>query len=95
MPYDPRTARYLCFGEARDAFAAGRDSPRAFLERCLDRIASLEPQIKAFVSLDTERARTDADAAGERWRAARPLSAVDGLPVGIKDCYDVAGFPPR
>jgi len=92
MPYDPRTARYLCFGEARAAFAAGHESPREFLERCLDRVASLEPQIKAFVVLDTDRARRDADASGERWRAGRPLSLVDGMPVGIKDCYDVAGF---
>ncbi|HUB94765.1 MAG TPA: amidase [Stellaceae bacterium] len=92
MSYDPRTARYLCFGEARSAFAAERDGPRAFLERCLDRIASLEPQIKAFVILDIDRARRDADAASERWRAGRPLSPLDGMPVGIKDCYDVAGF---
>jgi Asp-tRNA(Asn)/Glu-tRNA(Gln) amidotransferase A subunit family amidase len=93
MPYDPRTARYLCFGEARAAFEARRDTPRAYLERCLDRIASLEPTIRAFVRLDLERARAAADAASERWRAGHPLSAVDGLPVGIKDCYDVAGLP--
>ncbi len=43
--------------------------------------------------LDIDRARVDADRASERWRAGRPLSAVDGLPVGIKDCYDVAGLP--
>ena len=93
MPYDPRTARYLCFGEAKRAFAAGRDTPRAFLERCLDKIANLEPVIRAFVSLDIERARKDAEAATARWRAGRPLSPIDGMPVGIKDCYDVAGFP--
>lgn len=93
MRYDPRTARYLCFGEARAAFAAGRDTPRAYIERCLERIASLEPSIKAFVRLDLERARAAADAASERWRGNRPLSAVDGLPLGIKDCYDVAGLP--
>ncbi len=93
MPYDPRTARYLCFGEARAAFAGGRDTPRAYLERCLERIAEREPVIQAFVRLDLDRARRDADAASIRWREGRPLSAVDGMPVGIKDCYDVAGLP--
>jgi Asp-tRNA(Asn)/Glu-tRNA(Gln) amidotransferase A subunit family amidase len=93
MAYDPRTARYLCFGDARGDFAAGSDTPRAYLERCLDRIASREPSVKAFVRLDLERAREAADRSDARWRAGRPLSAVDGLPVGIKDCYDVAGLP--
>ncbi|HXQ52221.1 MAG TPA: amidase [Stellaceae bacterium] len=93
MSYDPRTARYLCFAAARAAFAAGRDNPRTYLERCLERIAELEPTIKAFVRLDLERARQAADAASARWRDGRPLSAVDGLPVGIKDCFDVAGLP--
>ena len=93
MAYDPRSARYICFAEARAAFAAGRDTPRAFLERCLEAIAALEPTILAFVRLDRDGARAAADRATERWRANRPLSLVDGLPVGIKDCYDVQGMP--
>ncbi len=93
MPYDPRTARYLCFAEARADFAAGRDTPRAYLERCLEAIARLEPKVQAFVRRDEEAARAAADAASERWRAGRPLSAIDGMPVAIKDCYDVAGWP--
>jgi Asp-tRNA(Asn)/Glu-tRNA(Gln) amidotransferase A subunit family amidase len=93
MTFDPRAARYLCFAEARAAFADGRDTPRAYLERCLEQIAAREPEVKAFVRLDEPRARQAADAATERWRAGRPLSAVDGLPVGIKDCFDVAGLP--
>ena len=93
MAYDPRTARYLCFAEARAAFAAGRDTPRAFLERCLEAIAAREPKIMAFVRLDRDGARAAADRSSERWRADRPLSPVDGMPVGIKDCYDVQGMP--
>ena len=93
MAYDPRAARYLCFAETRGAFATGEDTPRAYLERCLEQIAALEPSVKAFVRLDEARARQAADAATERWRAGRPLSAVDGMPVGIKDCFDVAGLP--
>ena len=49
MSYDPRKARYLCFAEARAAFADGRDTPRAYLERCLAQISAREPEVKAFV----------------------------------------------
>jgi Asp-tRNA(Asn)/Glu-tRNA(Gln) amidotransferase A subunit family amidase len=93
--YDSRTARYLSFSEAAPGFARGGDSPRAFLERCIERIDRLEPAVRAFVSVDVEGARRAADASTERWRAGRPLSPVDGMPVGIKDCFDVRGFPTR
>jgi Asp-tRNA(Asn)/Glu-tRNA(Gln) amidotransferase A subunit family amidase len=95
MTYSPQTARYLCFADARRSFADDKDTPRAFLERCIEEISRLEPTIKAFVSLDLGAARTAADAATSRWRAGRPLSAIDGIPVGIKDCFDVRGYPTR
>jgi len=91
--YDPRTASYLSFAAARRDFGAGGDTPRDFLERCIEQIERLESQIKAFVRLDLQGARTAADAATERWRQGRALSVVDGLPVGIKDCFDVSGWP--
>ena len=64
-------------------------------QRCLEAIARLEPAVRAFVSLDAETARREADAASARWRAGTPRSLVDGLPIGIKDCFDVRGFPTR
>lgn len=91
--YDPQEAAYLSFATAKRAFTAGSDTPRDFLERCLEQIEIREPQIKAFVRLDLEGARAAADAASERWHRGQPLSAVDGLPVGIKDCFDVRGWP--
>ena len=93
MAYNPRAARYLCFSEAARAFADHSDSPRAFLERCLDQIASLEPKVRAFAYLDIAGARASADRASERWQNGRSLSAVDGMPVAIKDCFDVKGMP--
>lgn len=35
-----------------DAFKDGRDSPRAFLERCLEVIAAQEDGVGAFVTLN-------------------------------------------
>jgi Asp-tRNA(Asn)/Glu-tRNA(Gln) amidotransferase A subunit family amidase len=93
--YDPKTVRYACFSEARAHFAGGEDTPRAFLERCLENVDRLEPQVRAFVCLDIAAARQSADTSTTRWRAGTPLSDVDGLPLGIKDCFDVRGFPTR
>ena len=95
MAYDPRTAHYLCFADARTAFADNRDSPRAWLERCLAQIARREPEIRAFAELDLEAARRAADESSERWRRGQALSSLDGMPVGIKDCFDVRGLPTR
>ena len=95
MAYDPRTARYLCFADARTAFADHRDSPRAWLERCLAQIARREPEIRAFAELDLEAARRAADESSERWRRGQARSSLDGMPVGIKDCFDVRGLPTR
>jgi Asp-tRNA(Asn)/Glu-tRNA(Gln) amidotransferase A subunit family amidase len=92
MAYDPATAAFLSFADARRRFASGQDTPRTFLERCLEKIAEAEPRVRAFVALDLEGARAAADAATERWKAGRALSVVDGMPVGIKDCFDVKGF---
>jgi Asp-tRNA(Asn)/Glu-tRNA(Gln) amidotransferase A subunit family amidase len=92
MSYDPTTTHYLSFADARRSFSSGTDTPRAYLERCLERIAEQEPKIRAFVIVDSEGARTAADAASTRWKVGRPLSKVDGMPVGIKDCFDVKDF---
>src|SRR5215813_8709757 len=66
-------------------FANGADTPRDFLERCLADLAALEPKIGAFVHLNLEGARAVADQSTMRWREGRPLSPIDGMPLGIKD----------
>jgi Asp-tRNA(Asn)/Glu-tRNA(Gln) amidotransferase A subunit family amidase len=78
---------------ATPRFAGGGDTPREFLERCLVDLAELEPRIGAFVNLSLERARASADEATARWRAGRPLSKIDGMPVGIKDIIETADLP--
>ena len=93
MRYDPKTFRGLTFHDALPAFREGRDTPRAYLERCLEAIEAREPALQALVATDIEGAREAADASAERWRAGRPLSAVDGMPVGIKDLLETRTMP--
>lgn len=91
--YDPRTFRGLSFHDVRDAFRAGRDTPRDYLERCLATIAEREPVVRAYVVLDEDGARAAADASSARWRAGAPHSRIDGMPVSIKDLLETRDMP--
>jgi Asp-tRNA(Asn)/Glu-tRNA(Gln) amidotransferase A subunit family amidase len=74
-------------------FASGADTPRDFLEACLAQLAALEPKIGAFVHLNLEGARVTADQATARWREGKPLSPIDGMPMGIKDIIETIDMP--
>ncbi len=78
---------------AAASFAAGEDDPRAFLERCLARIGEDDGDVGAFVVTDPAGARAAADTASARWKEGRALSAIDGMPVGIKDIMETADMP--
>lgn len=91
--YDPRLFKMLTFHDAAVNFKKGSDTPRAYLERCLDTIAKQEPVIKAFVVLNDVNARAAADASNARWKAGTPLSAIDGMPVAIKDLLETKDMP--
>jgi len=81
------------FHAAAPRFAAGTDSPSAFLADCLANIVELEPEIGAFVHRDEDAARKAAQRATERWKAGKPLSLIDGMPVGIKDIVETIDMP--
>ncbi len=81
------------FQSALPDFTAGRDTPRQYLERCIERIEAMEPAVGAFVVHDFAAARRAADESTARWQAARPLSRIDGMPVGIKDIIETIDLP--
>jgi Asp-tRNA(Asn)/Glu-tRNA(Gln) amidotransferase A subunit family amidase len=74
-------------------FAAGSATPRQFLEQSLELLDAWEPRVGAFVCINLPGARAAADRATERWRAGRPLSAIDGMPVGVKDVIETFDMP--
>ena len=75
---------------ATASFATGEDSPREFLERCIAQIEADDGEVGAFVAVNPDAAREAADKASARWKDGRPLSAIDGMPVGIKDIMETA-----
>jgi Asp-tRNA(Asn)/Glu-tRNA(Gln) amidotransferase A subunit family amidase len=91
--YDPRTFKALTFHDATARFRDGSDCPRAYLERCLATVAEREPVVKAFANRNDLAAREAADASTARWRSGRPLSPIDGMPVGIKDLLETKDMP--
>ena len=61
--YDPKTFKALTFHDAVPSFRDGSDTPRAYLERCLETVADREAVVKAYVVLNEDGARAAADAA--------------------------------
>ena len=51
MAYSPQLFEPLTFFDITPRFRDGRDTPRAYLERCLAVIADREPVVKAWVAL--------------------------------------------
>jgi aspartyl-tRNA(Asn)/glutamyl-tRNA(Gln) amidotransferase subunit A len=76
----------------REALDQGRISAPELLEACLGRIER-SAALNAVVSLRAGAARSEAEAAAGRIGAGRPLSALDGIPVLLKDNIVQAGEP--
>lgn len=88
-----RDYKPLTFHDATPRFVDGSDTPRAYLERCLATIAAREPVVKAFTALNETGARETADASTARWKAGKPLSPIDGMPIAIKDLLETKDMP--
>ncbi len=74
-------------------FASGAETPRRFLERSLELFDLWEPRIGAFVCTNLPAARAAAEKSTERWRAGKPKSPIDGMPIGIKDIIETFDMP--
>ena len=79
--------------EAMRALDVGRTTARALLEGCLQAIDEDNGAVNAVVHLDVDAARREADARDEALRAGRRTGPLHGLPVTIKECFDVEGMP--
>jgi Asp-tRNA(Asn)/Glu-tRNA(Gln) amidotransferase A subunit family amidase len=91
--YDPREFKALTYLDATARFRDGGDSPRAYLERCIETVEAREPTVKAFVVRNDDAARGMADASSARWKNGWPLSLIDGMPIAIKDLLETKDMP--
>jgi amidase/aspartyl-tRNA(Asn)/glutamyl-tRNA(Gln) amidotransferase subunit A len=86
----------LCFVPAAELAARIRRrdvSPVEVVNAYLDRIATRNPVVNAYTTVLADRALDAARAAEDDVAAGRPLGALHGVPVAIKDLDDVAGAP--
>jgi len=74
------------------ALRAGQTTCVEVLERCLARIEAYEPAVRAWVVVDREGAWKQARALDSERAAGKDRGMLHGIPLGIKDIVDVAGF---
>jgi len=82
----------LTVAEASQLIREGKLTPTQLLESILKRIDSLEPTLEAWVTMDQERAISDAEALTREVQEGAIRSPVHGIPIGIKDIYFTQGL---
>jgi aspartyl-tRNA(Asn)/glutamyl-tRNA(Gln) amidotransferase subunit A len=76
-----------------DALASGETSSVELTRAHLDRIADVDATVHAFLHVDAEGALATAAASDERRAAGAPASALDGVPIAVKDVLATRGLP--
>jgi Asp-tRNA(Asn)/Glu-tRNA(Gln) amidotransferase A subunit family amidase len=77
--------------QLRDALARGEITPRAAVEEALAR-ANSNANRNVYLAFDADAALREADVLPHKFSSgAKP--PLYGLPVSLKDCFDLAGFP--
>ncbi|MYN12818.1 amidase [Pusillimonas sp. TS35] len=71
----------------------GALTPTEVAQACLRRLDGVNPQLNAVIARRDAAMLRDAQASTERYAAGRPLSALDGVPVSIKDNLQTSDQP--
>ena len=90
------TDQQLAFAPASEQarlLQSGQVSAAELLEMYLARIDRLNPDYNLVVAFDRERARTEAAESDRRRKAGDGLGPLAGLPITIKDSFEVTGMP--
>jgi Asp-tRNA(Asn)/Glu-tRNA(Gln) amidotransferase A subunit family amidase len=79
--------------EAAQRICNGGGSSVAIVEACLAGLRAREPEVLAWAHVDADGALATARERDAEAKAGRPRGPLHGVPVGIKDIFDVAGMP--
>ena len=79
--------------DAASAIRTGGLSPVELVAKCLEAIDRYEPRVRAWVLVDRAGARTEAERLEKAARRGEWRGPLHGIPLGIKDIIDVAGWP--
>jgi aspartyl-tRNA(Asn)/glutamyl-tRNA(Gln) amidotransferase subunit A len=83
----------LTLHAASEEIRQGGLSPEDLLERCLGRVDRYEGRVRAWVLVDRERARAEAAERADELRRGHWRGPLHGIPVGVKDIFDVFDWP--
>src|SRR5436309_11095996 len=83
----------LGVGEAAEVVRKGVLSPVELVDACLARIGALDGDLRAWAHVDAAGALAIARERESEARAGRLRGPLHGIPVGVKDIFDVAGMP--
>lgn len=83
----------LSGGEQAALIRARRISPVELVTSCLDRIGRWDGRLKAWITVDGERALAAARRAESEIMAGRYRGPLHGIPYGVKDQMHATGFP--
>ncbi|HCP01711.1 MAG: amidase [Alphaproteobacteria bacterium] len=89
----PENLAALTASQLRDVYASGEASPVDATRAVLDQIEAHNPILNCFCLVDADAALGSARDAETRWTKGEPLSAIDGVPVSIKDLTPTKGWP--
>ena len=82
---------YVSIEELQHRIRTRDVSPTHIVERCLERIQTLNPRLNAFATVLADQALDQARQAHEEIQRGGWRGPLHGVPVGIKDFYDTAG----
>lgn len=83
----------LSISAAAERISSRELSPVELVQSALDRIEEVEPRLNAFVVTTGEQALEAAQQAEKEIADGGYRGPLHGIPVGIKDLYDVVGVP--
>ena len=79
--------------EAATAIRERRITPVDLVEMCFTNIDLWEPHVHAWVFVDRDGARAEAKRLTDELNAGRYRGPLHGIPIGIKDIFDVFDWP--
>lgn len=85
----------LSASAAADRIRLGEYSAVDFLEAAIERIDAVDPKVQAWVEVDRSGSRLTARQRYEASKHGAVTGSLFGVPVGIKDIFDVGGMPTR
>lgn len=92
----PKGFQFVSVFDFAKAYRDGTTTPEEVAKKVLDSIAASDSgnaPLKAFIAVHREEVMRQARESTKRFKARKPLSIFDGVPVAVKDEIDMTPYP--